>query len=487
MTHAKAPTADIYLDLRERAQKRHAAARPVNGQVREAEFEIIDRGRRRKSWTIGLDAFSLDGVYAFLLGAAMLFVQEAGSAAGAAMAVLPLLYMALRRRMAGRVLTTRWVLFLFPAVALMSVVWSEDPKVSLKYALELWLTFAAAVGLASSRQPEAVLKGICLAFTLYVGASLGFGRFTALGASDQAFLGLGDGKNMMADIGATGALLGAAVMMVAARQRSLLWGMVGLMAFAMDAYVVILARSAGATLAMAVAFFALLVLTAMSALSRAVRWWSAILVVISAGIVVGVVRQIGSLLIGISAQLFDKDATLTGRTYLWYRANDLIAEKTWLGHGFNAFWRQGNTDAEGLWRYAGIVGRSGFNFHNTLIELAVQLGLVGAAVWCLLALIGAGALIRRFIERPTLTTCFWLAYLVYAAVRTPVEAIGYAAFYYSTVLMVGAVAFGLEPLPRRLKAHAPYRPQSVRLAAVREAREAWRDQRARPRAAAMAG
>lgn len=49
----------------------------------------------------------------------------------------------------------------FPA---REVVWSETAKETLKFALELAVTVAAAVLLSSARNPRAVIKAIALAF-----------------------------------------------------------------------------------------------------------------------------------------------------------------------------------------------------------------------------------------------------------------------------------------------------------------------------------
>jgi exopolysaccharide production protein ExoQ len=158
------------------------------------------------------------------------------------------------------------------------------------------------------------------------------------------------------------------------------------------------------------------------------------------------------------ATLFDKDPTLTGRTYLWYRAAELIHEKPVLGRGYYAFWLQGNTDAEGLWRYFGIQERGGFTFHNTLVEILVSLGWAGVVVIGATVLIGAVALVRRFVSRPNLALVFWIAIFLYQLARTPIESIGIAPFYFSTVLCFAALgaAFGRVRAPRPQR--APYRP-----------------------------
>jgi exopolysaccharide production protein ExoQ len=475
---APAAPADVFIDLR---RNRVPGAR---SPARDTAFETVRAGRRKKSfWVIELNAVPLDGAYAFLLFLAMLFVQQAGAASGAVMAALPLLYMAIRRRQIAEIFATRWVLLLVPLFAILSVLWSEDPGVSGKYGVEMLLTAAGGIGLSTAARPTAVLKGACLAFAVYVFASLGLGHSMALGSggggASEAFVGLGDGKNLLADIASTGALLTMATLFITLRQGKPLWAVLCVIALAADCYVIAMARSAGAVLALGVASAALLGLVALSVLPRPGRIGAIALLLACVGVFAAVVRNVGGMLIGFGEQMFDKDPTLTGRTYLWYRANDLIAEKPMLGRGFYAFWRQGNTDAEGLWQYAGILGRSGFNFHNTLVELMVQLGIVGAAVFCLVGLIGLLGLGRQLIERPTLPMCFWGAYMLYVLVRAPIEAVGYAPFYFSTCLLFAAASAGLQRLPRRASRTARFWPQAARLQAYYAAQRA--------RAEAMAG
>jgi exopolysaccharide production protein ExoQ len=472
---------DVFIDLR---RNRVADARAR--QVRDAAFETVSEGRRRgrrrrKPIWIDLRTFSLDGVYSFVMFLAMLFVQQAGSLSGVVMAGLPLLYMAIRRRQMGDVLATRWVLLLAPLFTILSVVWSEDPGVSGKYGVEMLLTAAAGIGLSAATRPTAVIKGACLAFALYVAVALGFGHSVGIGVGDggEAFAGLSDGKNLLADIASTGALLSLTTLFIGVRQKRPFWGMFGLVAVAAEIYVIVLARSAGAVLGLTGAGVALLGLMLLSALPRAGRIGAITLLMVSAGVFAAMVRNLGSLLIGFGEQMFDKDPTLTGRTYLWYRAHDLIAEKPLFGRGFYAFWRQGNTDAEGLWQYAGIVGRSGFNFHNALVELMVQLGIIGAAVFCIVGLIGLLGLVRQMVERPSLPLCFWGAYMLYVLVRAPLEAVGYAPFYFSTCLLFAAAGYGLQRLPRRVSHKKGYSPQALRLHAYYAAQ--------RSRAEAIAG
>jgi exopolysaccharide production protein ExoQ len=165
--------------------------------------------------------------------------------------------------------------------------------------------------------------------------------------------------------------------------------------------------------------------------------------------------------------LFDKDPTLTGRTYLWQRAADFIAEKPVLGTGFNAFWVQGNPDAEGMWRFAGIGDRMGFNFHNTMIEMLVNVGWLGVILFGIVAAVAAVLLLRRVMTRPTLAACFWFSMLIYEFVRMPIEAIGMAPFAHTTILLfagLGAALVGRRTAEAR---QAAKRMAQVRMRAFR--------------------
>jgi exopolysaccharide production protein ExoQ len=182
----------------------------------------------------------------------------------------------------------------------------------------------------------------------------------------------------------------------------------------------------------------------------------------------------GSSAINDAMALFDKDPTLTGRTYLWQRAADFIAEKPVLGTGFNAFWVQGNPDAEGMWRFAGIGDRMGFNFHNTGIELLVNIGWLGVILCIIVAAVSAVLLLRRVMTRPTLATAFWFSILIYEFVRMPLEAIGMAPFAHPTVLLFTGfgVAMGVRRTMEARKAAnrvAHYRMRAFRPGYARSA------------------
>ncbi len=393
------------------------------------------------AWPISVD---LDGAFAFAFFASMLSIGQLGTQGAVLFVGLTGLYSMLRFKQLYEILRPRAFLLAFPLLTVFSTVWSETPGETLKHSIEFSMTVGAALLLSAAPRPKAVLMGIALAFGGYVVISIVFGQTVYMGNFGQrAFSGLGSGKNWMADIASTGFLVSAAAILAAVEdRRPLIFCAAALFAVA-EAYAVIEARSAGAMLglflAMAAFAFLLMLRSTGLAVRATVTAFMGLLLVIAALNY----RSLSETLIENGARFFDKDPSLTGRTYLWQRAMDLVAEKPFLGKGFGAFWQQGNLDAEGMWQYAGLLTRGGFNFHNTPIEILVHLGWLGLITFGLTVFVAAAILIAKFVARPNLLLCFSLAIFVYQLVRMPIESVGVYEFYTSTVLLFLALGSGL--------------------------------------------
>jgi exopolysaccharide production protein ExoQ len=77
---------------------------------------------------------------------------------------------------------------------------------------------------------------------------------------------------------------------------------------------------------------------------------------------------------------FGKNTTLTGRTYLWGEAMKEGMKAPLFGHGYSAFWVEGQPKAEYLWMKFGVKAKIGFHFHNVYFETFVELGMLGVAI-----------------------------------------------------------------------------------------------------------
>lgn len=411
-------------------------------RARVTPVQVIEqRPHLEESFALPGTGIDIDGLFAVGLFVPMLFIGKLGTMGGAMIAGLTPLYIFLRRDRLFRLFLPRSFLFLIPALAIFSTVWSAATAESLRYGVELLITVAAGLMISSARNQEAVVRGIAVSFLSYVLASIFFGGYVAVGVGmgGEAFSGLSESKNLLADIASTGLVASFVMTLLAIQNRRWLWLAVGLLAMGAELYCVISARSAGAMLGLGMAILAILGLTPLVYAGKAVRGAVTAMVGICL-VAIGVFyNTIAQAMIDFGTSVFDKDPTLTGRTYLWYRAAELIREHPLLGRGFYAFWLQGDVDAEGLWRYFGIDGRGGFTFHNTFVEILVMLGYVGLGLIGAVVLTGVIFLIRRFVTRPTLTHVFWMAILLYELARTPIETIGVAPFYFSTALVFAAL------------------------------------------------
>jgi len=420
------------------------------------------------AWKILGVSIDPDGFFALALFLPMLFIANIGALGAAAIAGSVPLYLFVRRERLTVVMLKRAVLFAVPLLAMFSVVWSEAPRESFKYAAELGLTVVAGLLLSSARNQTAVIRGLGLAFFAYVAAAILGGERVAIGvgAGGQAMSGLTESKNLLADIASTGFIISMSVTAMALARRNWMWAVFGIAAALLEFYAVMSARSAGAILGIAIGVGAMVGLLTLIAAGKAVRAFLTVLLAMML-LAVGLAhRWLAQAMIDLGATLFDKDPTLTGRTYLWYRAGDLIDEKPMLGRGFYAFWLQGNTDAEGLWRYFGIDSRGGFTFHNTAVEVLVMLGMVGLVVLSAVLVISVIALVRRFVDRPNLALVCWISLFLYQLCRMPIETIGLAPFYFSTALCFAALGAAFGRVDSKKVVRAAYRPQGPKIVKV---------------------
>jgi exopolysaccharide production protein ExoQ len=409
--------------------------------------------------------FDSDGFFAFVLVALTLFAWTLGTAGAIAISAMALIYGLLRLPQLGEIFAPRAFILVIPIFAVLSILWSQSPVDTLKYSFEFALTVGVALLFSAAPYPKAVLWGIFLAFAIYIPAAIVFGQAVDVGNNGSTALsGLTQSKNLLGDMAATGSLVSLACFVASIEDRRPFRAVAALGVAAIEIYVMLQARSAGALLGIVPAVAAFIFFLAM----RPARLTMRLIVTVFASLAAALMAvAYGSSIVEDSMTLFDKDPTLTGRTYLWQRAADFIAEKPALGAGFDAFWVQGNPDAEGLWRYAGIIERMGFSFHNTLIELLVNIGWVGVFVVTVVAIVSTILLLRRVMNRPTLALCFWMSLLVYEFVRMPVEAIGMAPFAHPTLMLFAG--FGAALAARRtaearaaLRQRAPYRPTMLR-------------------------
>lgn len=341
-------------------------------------------------------------------------------------------------------LARAWPVLLIPLFALASYVWSLSPGATARYGTLFAITVVSGVLMATCLDRRALLIGVMLAYASFLIAGVLIGDTKRDGTSGEvAFIGIAASKNMAGSSAAISMLLALACMSLAHQIRSfgLLISAGVLLPLAM--FSLYMALSAGALIGGGAALICLMMWITSQRLPRQAR--ASILLVISVMVIAAIATMELWLPLIFDAVITGsgKDAGLTGRVELWRKADQLIAQRPFLGQGFGAFWLQGNLDAEAIWRDFFINNRTGFNFHNTAKEILVHLGWVGFGLYVFIGAICIGTLIWRTMVRPDPTRIFFCAWMIYFGLRTYFEAMGMNQMYAETILTYAALALGL--------------------------------------------
>lgn len=133
------------------------------------------------------------------------------------------------------------------------------------------------------------------------------------------------------------------------------------------------------------------------------------------------------------AGLLGRDATLTGRTNIWGLALESVAEKPLLGYGYSAFW---NVAPEAD-RISNILHWKVPHAHNGFIDLTLQLGLVGLALFLLVYVIAVRRATALACSDPDEEAMWPLAYLAFVVLYQVTES---TIFVGNTILWMVYVA-----------------------------------------------
>ena len=407
----------------------------------------------RAAGAVSLSGSQASPVEAWIAAAALVAIVATGIfgtvAAGLFIAAAMLL-IALRPLTSLRDLLRFWPLLLLPLLAMASTLWSDAPERTLRAALQLLLTAIAAImvcrRLEADRAILALFAGcvvLAAAALPYVPASLAYGT---------PLVGPFGSKNAM---GFSAHLLVAlALAVVVDRDQPRLARLVALVALPTGALLLYLSSSAGAAVSMGITVLIFPALVLLSWLPPRGRLVIFLLLILATTVGMIFFNDIVAAAADFRQNVLHKDATLTGRTYLWDYADHLNRERPWLGGGYYAFWRQGNLDAEGLWRWGGIASRTGFNFHNAFVEMQVDLGWLGLGLLvAMCAGITAVGAYRQF-TRPTIPMAFFLAFLAVSLSRALTETNLVAPFSGVMMLTFATAVYAVAPTTVRRRKHS---------------------------------
>lgn len=286
-------------------------------------------------------------------------------------------------------------LFAFAGLAFLSVFWSQVPSVSLRASIQYLTQVICALIAVRVLDIRTLTLGAVAgaAIVLLYSILFGYYEYDPIDGT-YSFVGAFASKNQLGFYASLGIIFAFAAVFIYGERR--LWmvasGMVGLMA----AYCLHASQSATSVITTAAIVALLIGLRVVIMLSPDNRK----LLVIGGGVAAIVLAVAGVYLGAVDAVLglFGKDSTLTGRTYLWQQGIAAAMQNPAFGVGYQAYWVQGFSEPERLWKEFFIGSRSGFHFHNTYIETAVELGLTGVLILAATVIATLWGHLRRLIE-----------------------------------------------------------------------------------------
>lgn len=354
--------------------------------------------------------------------------------------VVPIAF--LSREAVVRGLPRTWLFLTFPLLAICSTYWSDAPDVSLRYSVQLLITVAMGVLVGLATKPRTLVAAIYLATLIVAIGSIISNRW---GVSEEGpvLIGWTGSKNQIAAVSQLALASALAVVLDKGQPRPL--QLTTPVAALVVTVLLIQARSATGVLTAigaTAAFAALLTLRPLRAQTRLALMVSALLVLAPAA---AVPDLIGKGAAWVTGEVFHKDATLTGRTYLWDQADDLIEKRPVVGHGYRAVWLGKSTTSIGLLRWTGLRDARGFHFHQTFREVTVDTGFLGLVVFLASFLTILFASLRGIVREVTIANAFFLSTFLSLAARAFTDLI-IGPFMSTTVLLF---AIGVHAILQR--------------------------------------
>ncbi|NJR74101.1 MAG: O-antigen ligase family protein [Scytonema sp. CRU_2_7] len=298
------------------------------------------------------------------------------------------------------------LLMLLLAIALVSVLWSFAPMVTLRRSVALVGTTFFGVYLATRYSLKEQLQ--LLAWTLGIAALLSFLFALApphLGIHSEgghigAWRGIYVHKNALGRSMGLSIVLFSLYVLYQSKHRWIAW--VGLV---LSASLILLSTSATPLLS-SLAVLSLLPLYSIW------RWRNPLFLPFF--IMVVTLGSVAALWLLSQAQAIlgaaGRDFTFTGRTELWAILLQMIQKHPWLGYGYNAFWLGWKGESARVWNL--LIWEPTYA-HNGYFQLGLDLGLLGISVFVLGFLIYFGRALTWARVNQTVEGMFPLAYLTF--------------------------------------------------------------------------
>jgi exopolysaccharide production protein ExoQ len=342
-----------------------------------------------------------------------------------------------------------WWILGFGLFACLSIFWSEAPSVTARAAVQYLSHIVCALIVARTIDVRTLTLGALAGIFLVIIYSLLFGGYNYDPIDGTyTFVGAFSSKNQLGFYGSLGVYFAVGALFIL-HQRGL-WRLFALTVGGFSCYALFASQSATSIIAIAITLVAsagVALILMLAPQSRKMLFLVALVL-----LAVGVMGALNAGAVDLVLGAFGKDATLTGRTYLWSEGLRAVDEAPFVGVGYYAYWVQGFSEAERLWEEFYIASRAGFHFHNTYIEAMVELGYVGLVLIATVIVgVVAGHVKRLLSEKRSDESFLLLGVGLMLAVRSFVEvdvmhpyAVGSFLLYYSAGFLATKQA---RPIP----------------------------------------
>jgi exopolysaccharide production protein ExoQ len=328
-----------------------------------------------------------------------------------------------------------WWILGFGLFACLSVFWSAAPGVTARASVQYFSHIVCALIIARTIDIRTLTLGSLAGIFLVVLFSLLFGvyHYDPIDGT-HSFVGAFSSKNQLGFYGSLGVYFAIAALFIL-HERSI-WRLLALSVGGLSCYALFASQSATSIIATAITLAASACVALILMLAPRNRKMLFLIAVVV--LAVGIAGALNAGTIDLVLGAFGKDATLTGRTYLWSEGLRATADAPIVGVGYQGYWVQGFSEAERLWEEFYIPTRSGFHFHNTYIEALVELGYIGLALVAVVIIGVVGGHVKRLLsERRNDESFLLLGVALMLTVRSFVEidvmhpyAIGSFLLYY---------------------------------------------------------
>ena len=298
----------------------------------------------------------------------------------------------------------------YSAVAVASSLWSVYPSATLWRSVVYLGLALLAVALAGFTDDELSTVLVMLASVAVVGSLALIVLQHDVGTDrDGNWIGMYTNRNSLAPLAALGVIGGLRWLLPAAMPAFRYRRVWGAALVAASLVTLIGAGSRTAWLALAAALASVSALGAVAGASRLRGWRPRQTWAVAAG---GGVVAVGAC-VAVVAAAWDV-STFSQRREIWSLVWDRVLERPWGGYGFFAFWEVPELVAEHVLLERG-------SAHNSLVETALGLGVVGTVPFVALMVLAAVNAGRGLWLRPSPGTGMWAAVTVFVLVENMTE------------------------------------------------------------------